>query len=437
MTSTTCWWSRRVVSTLACAVVLLVDVGPSGPVADGATTGPAPGASPVAAAAGSDVVTVGPVLAAAGSDAVADRGARRGFWYAIGDTPTREEVLAAPARYGVVVLNPWETWALELLKATDPTVTVLVYKDLSSTRSYHRGPLPPAGVGVEEADANPGWYAVDAEGRRIEWDPYPGHWQMAVWDPDYRSAWTAGVVEEVVGAGWDGVLADNDMATLGWYDDAVLAGTTSREQSDALLRSGLDALVAEAGERLGDHGKLLVPNVSEARLHPGRWAAHSAHGGAMEEAFVHWGTDPTSGFLWDWGVTGWVTQTEQVASPGLSLAVTRAAGDDARSLLYGYASVLVRGGPDDLWTASTTTAGDYTVPETVPEMALQVGRPVGPAVRAASGVWSRTLTTGWAAVNPTRSAATVAAPRGATDVQGRRVRTLVLPPTSGVVLRVP
>lgn len=362
---------------------------------------------------------------------------RRGFWYAIGDTPTRAEVLAAPSRYGVVVLNPWETWALDLLKATDPTVTVLVYKDLSSVRNYHRGALPPTGVGVEEAEAHPTWFALDPTGQRIEWDPYPGHWQMAVWDPAYRSAWTTHVVDEVVQGGWDGVLADNDMATLAWYEPTLLAGTSSREESDALLRAGLDALVLEAGTRLTAQGKTLVPNVSEARLHPGRWAAHSAYGGAMEENFAHWGTDPASGFLWDWGTTGWVTQTDQVARAGLSLSITRARAGDTRSLLYGYTSVLVRGGPDDLWSPSTSEAGTYTEPETLPEMRLRLGSATRPAVRTSSGLWSRTFTSGWAVVNPTQSTHRATPPRGAVDVRGRRVTSVTLPPMSGSVLGVP
>src|SRR4051812_16293026 len=61
---------------------------------------------------------------------------RRGLWCAIGDTPTAAEVDAAPKSYGVVILNPWEVWAMKRIKVLDPTVVVLMYKDLSSSRSY-------------------------------------------------------------------------------------------------------------------------------------------------------------------------------------------------------------------------------------------------------------------------------------------------------------
>ncbi|MGY1662357.1 putative glycoside hydrolase [Geodermatophilus sp. SYSU D00705] len=360
---------------------------------------------------------------------------RRGFWYAIGDRPTEQEIDDAASRYGVVVLNPWETWALERLKQRDPSVVVLVYKDLASTRSYHTGPLPPTGVGYGEADAS--WFAVDDAGQRIEWDPYPGHWQMAVWDPAYQQRWVDNVVEEVLSAGWDGVLADNDLATLRWYDSALLAGTASATETDARLQEGLEGLVTRAGSALQDRGKLLVPNTSDARLQDGRWESRAAFGGAMEENFVHWGADPGSGFLWDWGQTGWLTQTAQLTAPGLALTVTRAAPGDLRPLSYGYASVLVRGDAGDYWTPSTTRLGDYTQPEWVPEMAVPIGAATAEAVRESSGVWTRRFATGWAAVNPTQASVTLATPRGTVDRAGKPVRSVTLPPTSGTVLEIP
>lgn len=360
---------------------------------------------------------------------------RRGFWYAIGDEPSGAEVDAAAARYGVVVLNPWDTWALHRIKRVDPSVVVLAYKDLSSTRSYHHGPTPPTGVGADEAASHPEWFARASDGERIEWDPYPRHWQMAVWDDAYQERWVDNVVHEVVRAGWDGVLADNDLATLRWYDAALLEGTTSTDDTDARLREGLDALVARAGDALRAHGKVLVPNVSDARLHPGRWAVHAVNGGAMEENLGHWGTDPAAGFVSDWGASGWVTQTEQLASPGMTLAVTRADRGDRRSLLYGFASVLVRGDEDAFWMPSTTAAGTYTEPEALPEMSIELGEPLTEGVRGPGGVWTRTFARGWVAVNPTESTVRLPAPPGTEDADGERMAAVDLPPTSGTVLR--
>src|SRR5262245_39741682 len=73
---------------------------------------------------------------AGGTSAAAANGRGGGLWYAIGDRPTDREIEAAASRYGVVVLNSWEVDALQQLKELNPDVTVLVYKDLSSTRDY-------------------------------------------------------------------------------------------------------------------------------------------------------------------------------------------------------------------------------------------------------------------------------------------------------------
>ena len=109
-----------------------------------------------------------------------------GFWYGIGDTPTSEEIELAAERYQVVVLNAWETDALHRLHTLNPDITVLVYKDLSSTRSYPGAVTGdtdadriPTGIGYYAAQRDhPEWFALDTHGDRIEWGGYPQHWQM-------------------------------------------------------------------------------------------------------------------------------------------------------------------------------------------------------------------------------------------------------------------
>ena len=338
-----------------------------------------------------------------------------GLWIATGGTPSEAELEQAIGRYAVVVLNAWDTDALHYLKAQDPDITVLVYKCLSSTRSY-RGAvqagkdatLLPAGVGYAAAD--PKWFALDKSGNRIEWGTYPGHWQMAVWDSGYQRAWSERVTQEVVAAGWDGVLADNDVSSLHYYSSAILAGTNGHDETDARIRDGLDGLISTAGAALQQHGKLLIPNISDARLFPGRWAQHSRFGGAMDENFAHWGTDPGAGFVSDWGKTGWIDQSAQAATGRLSLFVTRASAGDQRALRYGWATAAVRGQGQVAWAPSTTNA--YRDPETSPLLELDLGAPTGPGTRSPSGAWTRTFARGWVAVNPTTAAVSVRGPDG-------------------------
>lgn len=363
---------------------------------------------------------------------------RRGFWYAIGDRPTVAEVDVATRTFGVVVLNAWDGWALKRIKDVDPTVTVLMYKDLSSTRDYAEGYAQPrpSGVGYAEAEArDPSWFATDTMGHRIQWDPYPGHWQMTVWEPTYQARWARNVTGEVVEGGWDGVLADNDFAHLGYYSSALLSGTGTESATDARIRNGLDDMVTVTGSSLAAHGKLLVPNISEARLFPGRWTSHSRFGGAMEESFVHWDTNPRTGFLWDWGASGWLQQTSEMASAGLSLAVTRAERSDRRSQMYGYGSMLVRGDRTAYWSPSTSAQGDYVEPETIAEMSWPLGRPLTSGKPLASGAWVRTYDGAFVAVNPTTRSTSVAVPSGFMDAGGRVVGSVTVDVTSAVMLR--
>jgi Hypothetical glycosyl hydrolase family 15 len=379
-------------------------------------------------------------LALAGTSQIAATPAkqRRGVWYAIGRSPTQAELTAAPAHYSVVILNSWETAALKRIKQLDPSVKVLMYKCLSSTRpSADKYTFAkPTGVGYAEAQrTNPRWFATDTTGARIEWRSYPGHWQMAVWDRSYQQRWTDNVTGEVVRGGWDGVLADNDFATLRYYSPRLLAGTTTAAETDAKIRAGLDGMVALAGSSLAARGKLFVPNLAEARLHPGRWSLHSRYGGALEEHFVHWGQDASTGFLADWPNTGWVQQTAEMATPGMSLAITRAAPTDRRSLLYGYGSLLVRGDTTSYWSPSTTAAGTYTIPERIPEMSWAIGRALSEGSRLDNGAWTRTFEGAFVIVNPTMGSVQVPVASGFVGADGRPVSTVQLGPTSAVLLR--
>src|SRR5687768_14935336 len=127
------------------------------------------------------------------------------------------------SRYGVVVMNAWEAHRIPALKAANPGIKVLVYKDMSSTRSYAvRNGVDdaklPTGVGYAFAErTNPGWFLTDAAGARIEWTGYSGHWWMNVGDVSYQNAWLANVSAELASGGWDGVLIDNAMRSMQWY----------------------------------------------------------------------------------------------------------------------------------------------------------------------------------------------------------------------------
>ncbi|MGW5743412.1 putative glycoside hydrolase family 15 protein [Amycolatopsis sp. NPDC003861] len=338
------------------------------------------------------------------------------WWYGIGQPPTAQEIELAAKRYQVVVLNADQGAAMRRLHQLNPRVKVLVYKDLSSTRNYagavdsgQDAVFLPSGIGyVAAQEHHPEWFAQDVNGRRIEWQGYPKHWQMTVWNPDYQQAWTDAVVAEVKREGWDGVLADNDFNSLSHYSSAVLAGTANVTETDRKLRDGLDAFLAKAGDALTNADKLLVPNVSETHLVPGRWTAHSRFGGAMEENFGFRENGGTGGLLTFRGNEFQELRAQAALGESLLLLVTRT--HNAREERSGYASAALLAGPRTCWTRATTD--DYRDPEWSTLQDSGLGEAVDAASRLPNGVWSRTFTNGWVAVNPTASSQTVVPPEG-------------------------
>ncbi|WP_103350755.1 putative glycoside hydrolase family 15 protein [Amycolatopsis sp. CA-128772] len=338
------------------------------------------------------------------------------WWYGIGKPPTAQDIETAARRYQVVVLNADQGAAMRRLHQLNPRIQVLVYKDLSSTRNYagavdggQDAVYLPSGIGyVAAQEHHPDWFALDVNGRRIEWQGYPKHWQMTVWNPDYQQAWTDAVVAEVKREGWDGVLADNDFNSLSHYSSAVLQGTPNVAETDRKLRDGLDAFLAKAGDALTKANKLLVPNVSETHLVPGRWTAHSRFGGAMEENFGFREDGGTGGLLTFRGNEFQELRAQAALGESMLLLVTRT--HNAREERAGYASAALLAGPHTCWTRATTD--DYRNPEWSALQDSELGEAVDAASRLPNGVWSRTFTHGWIAVNTTAATQTVTPPPG-------------------------
>lgn len=363
------------------------------------------------------------------------------WWYGIGEPPTDDELRTAAQRYDVIVLNATETAAMRTLHELNPQVKVLVYKDLSSTRNYagavegnNDATWLPSGIGYYAAQRNhPEWFALDTAGRRIEWRGYPKHWQMTVWDPAYQQAWADAVTQEVTREGWDGVLADNDFNSLSYYSSAILAGTANAAETDRMLRDGLDAFLTVAGSALQKAGKMLVPNVSETHLIPGRWTAHSRFSGAMEENFG-FRDDGGSGELLTFQGNEWKELRAQAAlGESWLLLITRTR--DSRQERAGFASAALLAGPYTCWTPATTNT--YLDPEWSGLQDTNLGEAVDAATRQPNGVWTRQYTGGWVAVNPTSATQRITPPPGLVDLKGEAVSEVELPAADGVVLVTP
>lgn len=360
------------------------------------------------------------------------------WWYGIGDSPSQWEIRSAAKHYDVVVLNAWETAAMRKLHELNPKIKVLVYKDFSSTRNYpgaieggRDAKYLPTGIGYFAANQQqPGWFANDTTGRRIEWKGYPKHWQMTVWDPAYQKAWADAVVGEVLREGWDGVLADNDFSSLKYYSPAVIAGTADTAGTDRLLRDGLDGLLALTGDALEKSGKMLVPNVSESQLTPGRWSAHSRYAGAMEENFGLRGDDGTGELITFQGNQFKEQRAQAALGESWLLLITHTKSDKEERV--GYASAALLASPHTCWTRAVP---DYKNPYWSLYQDARLGEAVETANRLPSGVWHRRYSNGWVAVNPTKTSVLLTPPPGLVTLKGVAVPAqLDLPAADAVVL---
>ncbi|MEV4987930.1 putative glycoside hydrolase [Pseudarthrobacter sp. LMD1-1-1.1] len=349
-----------------------------------------------------------------------------GAWIRYGDPISPAQIDFAAEHYRAAILQPWELDAAAELKRRRPDMTVLCYKCLSSTRAYEPGPIFSSGVTYREAEDDGGtWFATRLDGARIEWNGYGGHWQMKVWDPEYRARWVENVTSELAGSPFDGVMADNDV-----FDDYYgIRPPVQDAASMADFRDGLDKLVHAAGAALNGVGKVLVPNIAESRRLPGRWDSHAAYGGGFEEVWLGYGPanlfDPRTA----------EAQLSQADGPGISILRVPTDGDDAHpNFRYGLAAFWIFGGGAGSYTA--TGHDDYSRTQHIEELDWPLGHPEGQP-QGRRHVWSRTFSGGWAAVNfnnDGRSRRRIKVPSGLVDAAGQPApHHVVLAPQSGVV----
>ncbi|WP_103063709.1 putative glycoside hydrolase [Actinomyces qiguomingii] len=366
-----------------------------------------------------------------------------GAWIRYGEPLRDGEVEWAARHYRTAVLQPWETAAAARLKDARPDMTVLAYRCLSSVRVFEPPERRASGVGWPEARER-GWIALRG-GEPVEWSSYRGHLQTRVWDPDYRAAWTQRVVACLEGTAFDGIMADNDVFEDYYGIDlpAIAAADPLAPADAAGMRTVLGALVEEAGRALSDGGRLLVPNIAEARREPGRWRRHAAWGGGFDECWLGWGDD----VMFDAATA--TAQADQLGGPGLGLLRTPSGGcgaayDGSRRGLYGLAVFWIVGAGGRRLSYTATGHDDYSRTPWFPAMDADLGRPLGPA-RRFGRVWRRRFEGGVVAAIPDgETGGTVTLPAGAVrpGPQGRPdgeplPRRLRLGPHEGVIALIP
>ena len=338
--------------------------------------------------------------------------------------------------YGYVVLNAWEFRKIPRIKRASPGVRVLVYKDISSTRSYAcqgvDDPLLPTGVGFCWAKRHaPRWFLRDGSGRKIEWEGYPEHWWMDVGRRGYQRRWARNVIAQARRKGFDGVMADNAIVDPRYYlpdGRSIQRYPTERAYRDATRR-----FLARVGPRVRRAGLRFIPNIGGADASPKllrRWSRYTS--GFLREFWARygWSGAPFGGWAWE----RQIAQMRAVQRRGKAfLAVTYGGRSDVRLMRYARASFLL------IWSGGASSLFYRTSGQTDPwnrNWTRAIGSPRAPRFRVGP-LWRRNFGHGTVVVNPSGRRAHISLGRVYLTEGGARIRSITLRPASGVVLRTP
>jgi putative glycosyl hydrolase-like family 15 (GHL15) protein len=341
--------------------------------------------------------------------------------------------------YGYVLLHGWQSDLIPQLKAANPNIKVLAYKNMAATYSYACtdgvDKLYPAGVGYCDAMAHhPSWFLSDTNGAPIEFCDYAGLWQMDVGNPDYQSGWVANVAADLRARGFDGVEIDD----ANWTQQSHLCGRTiAKYPRNGDYAAATRSFLARVGPALKSQGLLVLPNIAlpYSSSNYETWSDWiSFTSGAIQEHFSKWGTDTTQQFAdadWKWR-QGFLPLTESAGK--IFLGITYAPMSDVRSMVYARANFLLDwdGGPSAVIFEPSNPeqqdpyASSWTQDVGTPRAARYQ---VGPA-------WRRDFTGGTVLVNPSGTVTQNVALGGPfVAADGSTVTSVSLAPMTGAILR--
>lgn len=307
------------------------------------------------------------------------------------------------SRYSYAILNAWEGARIPALKAANPEIKVLAYKNAAFTRTDATAAQNSCGVLYSWANANyPDWFLLDTNGNRVESAGYPGLWLMDVGNPNYQNSWEASVRPKVKAAGFDGVFMDDSNESAAYH----LGGRTlQRYPADSDWPQ--DSFMAYVGPDLKAAGLLAIPNIAldaywkQSSLDVwDRWVGYCS--GACQEYFSKWGQGDSMHFTDDLGWhNDWSYRQAYLARTDPSkifIGITYAPKSDARSQRYARASFLLawNGGPSALIFEPTDPEAQDPWTDV---WTVDLGQPLTPKVQSGI-VWMRAYERGWIAVNP-------------------------------------
>ena len=334
-------------------------------------------------------------------------------------------------RHGFVILHAWQRDRMQALKAANPSLRVLVYKNLSFSNYMNNAGFASVGVPAPEADRDhPEWFLLNTSGERFTSSSHQWSWAMDVGSSSYQQRWADNVIAELQSGGWDGVFIDDTNPTMKYhYTPSAVAKYPSDDAYSAATRSAL----ATIGPRVRAAGKLAIANI-------GSWPGYPATArdwlqfldGGLDEMFLKWGNGAGDGYG---DLRRWETQLDELKAADRSgkffLAITHSDPTDAEAARYGFATMLLGSNGMGYYAL----AHDYTGETWFPEYDYDLGAPLGPETVDTSGVHRRAFERGLVLVNPTGHAESVEFGGTYAGSGLERATGATMAPKSGLVLR--
>ena len=319
---------------------------------------------------------------------------------AIDSVPAFPSYSLTAGRNQYVILSFHQRARMLALKAANPGIKVLLYKNTSAITSLGPGPEYSSGVGYPEASSHPEWFLKDTNGQAFRFGNYSWLWAADIGNPAYQDAWAANVVAAAKAGGWDGVFMDDTNYSIRSHHDPR---DVAKYPTDAQYGAAMRSMVANVAPKIRAAGKLAFANMQwvDFPSQVNDWLQFLD--GGMEEGFVKWGSvgegyaDPRR----------WSTQLANIKEAERQgkamLAVTQSANTDVSAALFGWATALL-GGQGHVYFA---LHGDYTNENWFPEYDYALGDPTGPESKDTNGVHRRVFAGGLVLVNPTSTTQTV------------------------------
>jgi endo-alpha-1,4-polygalactosaminidase (GH114 family) len=306
-------------------------------------------------------------------------------------------------RSRVVILLPWQQALMHRLKASNPRLIVLEYKDLGNASSYRPvDGLSTDGVSYAQAIAHdPAWLLRDRAGRPIRCLGFPYLWATDVGNAAFQRAWAAEVVRELKREGWDGVFIDNVNPTMRYYHDPA---DVAKYPSDAAYAAAVTSALAHIVPKIHAAGKLAMANIGSwpsYRATAARWLRELD--GAMDERFVKFTAATGRGYR---STAEWHTELailQQAQREGKwFMGITQSSDGDTRAERFGWATMLL--GSAGHATFALQDDANYGVETWFSDYEAPIGHPLGAAIARPSGVYRRVFSRGLVLVNPTGAA---------------------------------